>query len=305
MSARQALLNLGLRLIAKPLLPRVSDPVLLRVVLDRLAERSFRLPPCTVELPLTLEGIVALSLRSGPVVNPSALVLYLHGGAYIGGSLRTHRAFAARLARLAQVEVILPVYRLAPEHPMPAALEDALAVWDALVARGYAPADIVLAGDSAGGGLALLLLSKLCARGTPPAGLVAFSPWTDLTISGASYHENATRDAMLPVCRITEASALALGDGDPASPDVSPLFADFPAPPPVLIQHSDAEILADDSLSMANRLRGFGAEVTVQSWPAAPHVWQMFYDYLPEARAAMRDAVQAIRWMLGQARAGR
>lgn len=305
MSIRQALLNLGLRLIAKPLLRRARDPVALRPVLDRVAERGFRPPPYTVELPVDLDGIPALSLRSGQVADPSALVLYLHGGAYIGGSPLTHRALAARISRLARVEVIVPRYRLAPEHPLPAALDDALAAWDGLIARGYAPTDIVLAGDSAGGGLALLVLSKLCARGTPPAGLVAFSPWADLTFSGASYRENAARDVLLPVERVKEARAFALGGADPASPEVSPLFADFAGAPPVLIQYSDSEILADDSLSMANRLRGFGAEVRVQTWPNAPHVWHMFDGYIPEARAALRDAAGAITRMLGRAPAGR
>ena len=157
---------------------------------------------------------------------------------------------------------------------------------------------IILAGDSAGGGLAFLLLARLCASGTPPAGVIAFSPWTDLSGSGESYRENVATDVILTPARIRKCSEDARGELASDDPSVSPLFANFDAPPPVLIQHSMAELLSDDSLSMAERLRSFGCDVLVQSWPNTPHVWQFFDGRLPEAREALEDAAQAARRML-------
>ena len=297
MSLRQEFLNIALRLSARPYLRRVQDPVEARKQAE-FGAAFLRTPPFTQSLPVPLGEVSGLAVRSGRVSDPRKIMLYFHGGGYLAGSPRTHRALAARISRLARVEVILPGYRLAPEHPFPAAMTDAETVWDHLMACGYAPDGIVLGGDSAGGGLALALLARLCARGTPPAGLVAFSPWTDMTGSGESYRINARRDPMLPSDRLQEARDFVLQGAAPDHPDASPLFAAFPGAPPVLIQHSETEILADDSLRMAARLRDFGAEVMVQSWPRAPHVWQLFDGYIPEARAALSDAARTIRQML-------
>lgn len=297
MSLRLRLLGRLAGLLAKPQMARVIDPDLARGAMERGAVLAFRMPPFVAALPLVLGGRPALSVRSGPAAR-GALVLHLHGGAHVAGGPRTHLAMMARFARLAGLEVILPDHRLAPEHTHPAALTDSLAVWDELMARGYAPGQMVLSGDSAGGGLALALLARLCARGTPPAGLIAFSPWTDLTGSGASIRENAATDPMLPAERLDEVARLYLGTHAADDPDASPLFAAFPGCPPVLLQCSQSEILRDDSLRMAERLRGFGAEVTVQSWPDALHVWHFFDGWVPEARAALSDAARAARRML-------
>lgn len=303
MSLRLALLNGLLRCIAKPRLARLPEPASARLDLERAARWLLRRPPFVLALDLALApGLGASSIRSGRARDAAAVVLYLHGGAYLAGAPRTHLAMLARLARLARVEVIAPDYRLAPEHPFPAALQDALAAWDALLARGHAAGRVVLGGDSAGGGLALALLARLCARGTPPAGLFAFSPWTDLTGSGESLRENAARDPLLTAARLPEVARLYL-QGHPADdPDASPLFGAFPGCPPVLLQHSETEILRDDTLRMAAKLRAFGAAVTVQGWSHTPHVWQMFDGYIPEARAALEDAARAIGAMLAPAR---
>jgi epsilon-lactone hydrolase len=156
------------------------------------------------------------------------------------------------------VAVEAPDYRLAQEAPLPAARDDAVAAWDALMAEGHGPGDIVLAGDSAGGGLALGLLSELCARATPPAGVVAFSPWTDLTFSGASVAENAARDPLLPAARAAELVGMIAG-ADADDPRLSPLFAAYSGGVPVLIQASRTEILRDDAVRMADRLRDAAA----------------------------------------------
>ena len=300
MSLRLACLNLGMRLLARPRLARVQEPVALRREMVLAARYLLRPSPHVLALDLVLApGLGALSIRSGQVADPGAVVLYFHGGAYVAGSPATHLPMLGRLARLARAEIVAPDYRLAPEHRFPAALEDAEAAWGALMARGYAPGRVVLGGDSAGGGLALALLARLLARGAVPAGLFAFSPWTDLTGSGDSVRSNAARDVMLSAARLPEVVAMVLGAHDPADPGASPLFAAFPCCPPVLLQFSDAEILTDDSQRMAARLASFGAEVTAQQWHGTPHVWQMFDGYIPEARAALRDAAAFIRARLG------
>lgn len=299
MSLRLRGLNWGLRWFAKPRLARLRALGVVRRDVERVGGAVLRRPPFLCALQVDFgAGLAALSVRSGLVDRPGTVGLYLHGGAYIAGSPRAYLPLLGRLARLARVEIVAPDYRLAPEHPFPAALHDAEAAWAALLARGYAPGNIVLIGDSAGGGLALALLARLCGRAMPPAGVVVFSPWTDLTGSGASVVENQHRDSMLVAARLPETVAMYLQGHRADDPEVSPLFAEFPDCPPVLIQLSDSEILRDDGLRMADRLRAFGAEVTVQTWPSAPHVWQMFDGYIPEARAALQDATQAMRTML-------
>ena len=303
MSLRLAALNLGLRLFVKPQLARIDDPVQARAEMESASHawlaRPRRVVPVWRQLQAEGARVGALSARPGRGAVPGAVVLFLHGGAYATGSPSTHWSLYAQLARLSGVEHIAADYRLAPEHPFPAAFDDALIAWHGLLAQGFAPGRIVIAGDSAGGGLALALLARLCAEGTPPAGLVAFSPWTDLTGSAASLRENAARDPLLPASRLSATVERYLQGAPADDPRASALFADFPCCPPVHLQHSESEILRDDTSCMAERLRGFGAEVTVQSWPDAPHVWQMFHGWIPEARDALEDAAGAIRRMLG------
>jgi len=212
----------------------------------------------------------------------------------VAGSAFTHRGLAGRLARAAGLRVLLPHYRLAPEDPLPAALRDARRAWEALIAEGFSPSDIALGGDSAGGGLAFALLAELCAAGTPPRAIIGFSPWTDLTGQGASITGNAEADPLFPAERFGDLVGFALGEVPPEDPRLSPLFAAFPAPPPVLIQVGLTEILRDDSLRLAERLRSFGAPVTLETWPDTPHVWQMF-GFLPEARQAIASAARFLR----------
>jgi acetyl esterase/lipase len=296
-SLQQSFLNLFLRNVTKRRMRALTDPVRVRAEGARAASWVVTEPKNLCLMDVQYGDVPCLSARVGPV-DSDAVLLYFHGGGYVAGSPYMYRALAGRLSKLAGLDVIVPDYRLAPEHPLPAALADAFAVWQGLVAMGYTPDRIVIAGDSAGGGLALLLLAKLCAASTPPAGVIAFSPWTDLSCSGESFNANAASEVILPRERVKQSSVQACGGRSGDDPAVSPLFASFPSAPPVLIQHSMAEILCDDSLRMAERLRHFGGEVTVQSWPNAPHVWQFFDGRLPEARAALEDAGRAARRML-------
>lgn len=213
------------------------------------------------------------------------------------GAPETHAAMLAALARRAGLPAFLPRYRLAPEHPFPAAFDDACAIWDTLVAQGWQPGQIVLGGDSAGGGLALALMSHLCLRGQVPAGFYAFSPWTDLTLSGAAIRQNARRDQFLPVNRLDEVRDFVLaGTGDPADPRISPLFANFPSPPPVLIHAAESEILRDDALRMMGPL----AHADIRLAGDLPHVWPFFHNWLPEARATLSETARFIRSCLGR-----
>lgn len=223
------------------------------------------------------------------VKNPRGVILYFHGGAYIAGSPRTHRALAARLAQLSCRDVMLPRYPLAPEHPAPTAFEAAVKAHENLLAQGVEPGQIVLGGDSAGGGIALALLAHLAQTGQPPACLFAFSPWTDLTRSGASINENAKRDRLLDPTRLDEVIGYATGSVFAANdPRLSPLFARFSAPPPVLLSVAETEILRDDTTRLAARLKSAGGEVTVITLPDAPHAWPVMDRFLPEALDTIR-----------------
>ena len=291
MSWRLRALNAGARLVARRRLRRAQKAVELRASFDRATRTVLRVPPHTVLLEDDLGGVPALWVGP-PDPAPRACVLYLHGGAYVAGSPRTHAGMLARLAQGAGIRAVAPDYRLAPENPFPAAVEDAQAAWDALMARGYPPSQVVIGGDSAGGGLALALLSRLCRAGAPPAGLFAFSPWTDLTLAGASFGENDDTDPVIPAERVADAVAAYLAGADPAHPDASPLFAAFPGCPPVLIQASDAEILRDDATRMAGAIRAQGGWAEVEVYEGVPHVWQMLARFIPEARQALKSAAR-------------
>jgi monoterpene epsilon-lactone hydrolase len=291
MSLRLRLLNLWLRRIEKPALEKVA-PLVARARFERQA-RLFRDPPLALYLPADLGGVPALwaSVRA----RRGGVILYLHGGAHLMGSPATHRAMLARLSGMTGLRAVLPDARLAPEHPFPAELDDAETAFMALLAKGYPAACIAIGGDSAGGGLALALLARLLGRGIRPACLFALSPWTDLTGSGVSMRENARADPLLPVSRLDEARGLYLAGASPTDPGASPLFADFPGCPPVFLQVSQTEILRDDSLRMADRLKGFGSEAEVDLWPDCPHVWALFQGLLPEADEALSRLARFLR----------
>ncbi|GGB20213.1 alpha/beta hydrolase [Allosediminivita pacifica] len=291
MSRRLHFFNMLLRHTARPRLARTPTPEVAARDMERGARFLFRPPPFLRHV-VRPGGMHWFS--QGPCA-PRRVILWFHGGGYVAGSPRTHRAMLGRLSRLAGVEVCAPDYRLAQEARFPAAVEDARAAWERLMAEGYRPEDVVIGGDSAGGGLAAGLLAWLCQRGTPPAGAVLFSPWTDLTLSGASLTENAEADALLPVGRIGELAEIWLGEADPADPRASPLWADFPTPPPVFIAWSQTEILRDDAARLADRLEQAGSEVRRMVHPVAPHVWPYFLGWFPEARQTLRRAAVFVR----------
>jgi len=223
---------------------------------------------------------------------------YLHGGGYIAGSPALYQHLTWRLAAAGRARISVIDYRLAPEHPFPAALDDADAAWRGLLAEGVDSRQCVVMGDSAGGGLALALMLKLRDRGAPlPAAAVALSPWTDLAITGASCRLNATADPMLNGNDLRPLAAHYLGGADPGNPYASPLYGDPRGLPPTLFQVGSDEVLLDDSVRMAERMRDGGCAVTLEIWPRMPHVWQAFVPFLPEAgRAIARIGAFVRHW---------
>jgi epsilon-lactone hydrolase len=273
------------------MLQRTATPVQAARDFERAAACFFRPLPYHLRLEQG-QGPVLHWIRVGPTAR-RRVILYFHGGAYLAGSPRTHLALLTRLSQLTGTEVCAPAYRLLQTAPFPAAFEDAMTAWGRLMALGYRPEDVVLAGDSAGGGLIFALLSHLTLTGQTPAAAVALSPWVDLTLSGESLTDPA--ESFLPVDRMAEVAQLYLAGADPADPRASPLFARFGPLPPVLIQYGSTEALRDDALRMAACLTAAGGDVTVQCWPRAPHVWQMLDGWVPEARAALRDVADFVQ----------
>lgn len=222
-------------------------------------------------------------------------MFYLHGGGYYFCSPRSHRAITFGLATRADADVFSLDYRLAPEHRFPAALDDAVAAYRRLLASGIDAKSIVIAGDSAGGGLTLAtLLALRDARVPLPAGAVLFSPWTDLTCGGASMQANEGRDPMFHASVFPRVAALYLGDADSRDPYASPLFGDYRGLPPLLIQAGDTELLLDDATRVAKIARETNVDLQLQIWRNVPHIFQIWAPFMPEARDALTQAARFI-----------
>jgi acetyl esterase/lipase len=217
---------------------------------------------------------------------PSVIVLYLHGGGYLFGSPKTHRQVLIAMARAFQAPAYGLDYRLAPEHPFPAAVEDAAQAYQWLLNR-HPGADIVLAGDSAGAGLAIATAVGVRDAGFKlPKAIVAFSPYSDLAVTGASVEANAKSCAMFTPRSIREAAAMYLAGADARDPRASPLYANLAGLPPMLLFASRHETLRDDTLRLAERAAAAGVKVELVVRDRLPHVWPVFVTLLPEARDA-------------------
>jgi len=283
-SLRARLINFALRHSVKRGLARSKTPQDVRRVFN--SAKSF--PPRGVTFtPATLGGVPGewVEARAAPAIGT---LLYLHGGGYVGMSPRTHRAITGAFARRG-LRVFAADYRLAPEHPFPAALEDATAAWRALRAAAQGPAYV--AGDSAGGGLTLALLLNLRDQRLPlPDAAIAFSPWTDLAITGATMKSNAKRDPLLVSDGIQTIVDAYLGAADPRNPLASPLYGDYTGLPPILFSVGDTEILLDDCLRAAERAKAAGVTTKTCVERDMPHVFVFANRWTPEARRAMDEA---------------
>ena len=268
----------------------------LRGVRDyRVARKILRADPYKVPAGITISpdqvGGISGEWVRGSAATKSVL-LYLHGGGYFGCSPETHRPITVAFARHGFL-VFAPDYRLAPENPFPAAVDDAVAAYRGLLKEGYPPESIVVAGDSAGGGLSLSLLLALREAGTPlPAGAALFSPWTDLAATGESIVSNADRCAMFHGPDIGLSARYYLGEVDPRHPIASPLYADLKGLPPLLIHVGEDEVLRDDSKRLAERAREAGVRVELKVWPVVPHAWQLAPHMIPEARQSLLESAE-------------
>lgn len=215
-------------------------------------------------------------------------VLYLHGGGYLIGSPIDYREMAPRIARAAQARVLAVDYRLAPEHPHPAAVDDAVTAYRWLLANGGTPEQTVIAGDSAGGGLTVATLVALRDQGVPlPAAGVCISPWVDMEAAGASVERNAEADPLVKKELLLTMAQGYLQGQDPRTPLASPLYADLGGLPPLLIQVGSIETLLDDAVRLTERAKAAGVDVTFETWEGTPHVWHWFGSFLPEAQQAI------------------
>lgn len=223
-------------------------------------------------------------------------ILYFHGGGYVFGSSNTHRDLGYRISAAAAASVFLIDYRRAPEHPFPAAVTDAKTAYRWLLAKGVQPHRLVIAGDSAGGGLAVAGLLALRDEGEPlPAAVVCLSPWTDLALTADSIRSKTAVDPVVSLSRLTSYARMYLGDTDPHRPLASPLYADLTGLPPLLIQVGTAEILLDDAVRLAQRARKAGVEVTLDVWQEMIHGWQGYAGVLPEGQAAVDRIGEFVR----------
>lgn len=237
------------------------------------------------------DGVPAEWVWNGEHRPAAPTLLYAHGGAYVAGSLDSHRAFVSHLAEAFGGAVLHLDYRLAPEHPFPAAVDDAITGYRWLLAQGADPSQVVVGGDSAGGGLALALLLALRDAGDPlPAAGTLVSPWTDLTVSGDSAESRRDVDVMEEPEQLREQGLLYVGsDGDPTTPLASPVFADLAGLPPLLLQVGDPEVLLDDATRVAQRAEAAGTEADLRVWPEVFHVWMAAAGVVPEADAAVAE----------------
>lgn len=256
-----------------------------RAVMDQSATA----PPAGTSVEAVDADGVAAEWVVAPGIASDAVLLSLHGGAYSLGSLTSNRWFSAILSEATGRRVLSIAYRLAPEHRFPAAVDDAVSTYRWLLAQGVPAAQITIAGNSAGGGLALATLVALrdLDVALPCAG-IGLSPWTDLTGSGASVAACAATDLMLDADGLRESAAQYADGSQHEHPHASPLFADLHGLPPILLQASRAEILRDDTTRFAERARLHGVDVTEHLYDDMPHVWHMFAGLLPEADQAIR-----------------
>lgn len=277
--------SLVLRHWFKPRLQRAPDAIAARKVMTGPAMP----PPRGARATAGTVGGIPGEWMMGEGVPTVATLLYLHGGGYFACTPQTYRAVTSSFA-LAGFKTFAPEYRLAPEHPFPAGLEDAIAAYRGLL-QDHAPNQLVVAGDSAGGGLSMALMLSLRDRGIAlPAAAALFSPFVDLDSTGESVRGNSDRCAMFDSESFGRAAQFYLGERDRRTPLASPLYADLHGLPPLLIHVGADETLLDDSRRLADRAQGAGVKTQLKIWPAVPHVWQLFQRWIPEGRSSLREA---------------
>ena len=283
---RAALLRSALRL-QKRSLSKIDTPIPeLRRHLTRIEPFVPGRRKYTEMVPVDANGVPATRVAVAGS-RGDRCILYFHGGGYAVGTAALYRDFLWRVAEAARAQVLYFDYRLAPEHPFPAALDDAVNAYRWVASR-YDCRHMAFFGDSAGGGLVFAAMLKLRDEGLAlPRAAVALSPWTDLTMSGASWKSNAAADPMMDAAKIPQLAFNYAGGADPEHPYISPIFGNADGLPSTLIHCGSDEILRDDSIRMADKMRSSRCDVKIEVWPKMPHVWQLYARILPEGRAAI------------------
>ncbi|SFB20471.1 Acetyl esterase/lipase [Amycolatopsis marina] len=255
-----------------------------------------RLPRGARAWPARYGTVRGVWLRAATARAGSGVLLYLHGGGFVFGSPRSHRLLAHRLSAASGLPVFLLDYRRAPEHPFPAAADDALAAYRVLLDKGFPPERISVAGDSAGGQLTAGLLADIGRAGLPlPARAVLLSPWLDFDLAEIRRRDSEQRDPFIPPAYVEKCGQAYAGGADPADARLNVLTADKSHWPPLLIQVGDTECLLGDAERLTESVRTCGGSAELQVWPGQIHVFQAFADYLPEGRAALRSAGAFLR----------
>lgn len=292
-SLRAHLYAFAVRRMVRPRLGDMSDLASVRRVFDGA---SFPDPLDVTYRPGILGGIQGEWVIPAPSERPETRLFYIHGGGFVACSARTHRPVTGSFARRG-LTVFAPDYRLAPGHPFPAAIDDIVAAWTEFAALGPA----AVAGDSAGGNLALALMLRLREAGLPlPRAAALFSPVTDLVGTGLSHRANARRDAMFDPEGLRRLRPAYLGAADPADPLASPLLADLAGLPPLLLHVGERELLRDDSIRLAEKARAAGVPVELTVFPVVPHAWQFAGYRVPEARRSLSEATRFLRTRLAR-----
>ena len=256
---------------------------------DNLGMAFENLDGVTLSENIDVGGVPALWVKAEEA-NPAQTLLFLHGGGYCQGSPMSHRGLAASLSRTCRAQVLLLDYRLAPEHPFPAPVEDAETAYRWLLEKGADPTRLCIAGDSAGGGLTVAALTLLRDAGLPlPAAGICLSPWTDMEATGGSMDNHAGVDPMIVRAGILDFATTYLKGADPKSPLATQLHAALNGLPPLLLQVGSIETLLDDSTRLEVAAKKAGVEVTLEIWDDMPHVWHMFAPKLPEAVQALES----------------
>jgi epsilon-lactone hydrolase len=285
-----------------PLFDTSISLVTQRAELDSAGNRVMPLPGQRVE-PISAGGVSAEWVRVGTQTGTSQVLLYVHSGGFVAGSCLSSRSVAARLAEASELPVLTLNYRLAPEHPFPAAIEDVTAAYHWLLTSRAQPYEVAMVGDSAGGNLILATLLTLRDLGEPlPAAAVLLSPWVDLAATGASFLGQAEADPYLIPQFMQAAARRYLGEIDPRTSPASPLYGDLGGLPPLLIQVGTDEIFLDDSLRLAQRIQATGGTVTLEIWEGMWHVWHYFAALIPEGQQSFDQIGAFVRTQLDQAR---
>ncbi len=278
---------------ARPVPPPPADIVEQRTRIDE-AMAQLPLAEGTVTQPFVRSGVPGIECRPVEMADDAPILLYFHGGGFRIASALAYRSYGSHLAAVLGARVLLVDYRLAPEHKFPKAVDDCFAVWESLLAEGIDTGRIVIAGDSAGGGLAASVTMHALADGVLPAGVICCSPWVDLTITADTYDTNAESDKLFSRTSAEEAAPAYLGGADPMNPIASPLFGDWNGAPPLLILVGDAEVLLDDSRKLADVAKAAGVDVTLSIYPEMPHIWTMSYPAFPEAVEGVTEMAEFV-----------